>query len=721
MPRTIPRLECLEDRSLLSVLSPGVKVLSIARPAELSPGQMPYGFAPSQIRRAYGFDQITFANGAIAGDGRGQTIAVVDAYDQPDLASDLAVFDSTFGIAAPPSFARVNEYGGSALPPPSASWGVEESLDVEWAHAIAPGANIVLVEASSPTVTDLLNAVNFARNLPGVAAVSMSFGGGEFSSEAYYDGYFTTLAGHSGVAFVASSGDSGAAGAPEWPSVSPDVLAIGGTQLTTDASGNYLSESGWSGSGGGISLYESQSSYQSGVVTQTSNSRTVPDVAYDASTLSPFAIYDTAFYSGWIAVGGTSCGAPQWSALVAIVDQGRALAGRGALDGRSQLLPAIYALPSSDFHDVTSGSNGGYSAGRGYDLVTGRGSPIADAVVAALVGPTAPPAKPTLTTLAVTSNPSVYGTRVTFTAEVLAPGGGVPTGGVEFLDDGTPLGEGTLTSGVAAFSVANLPTGGDAITAVYEGCAAYASSSSVPLVEIVRAAPTITELTPGSNRAAAGQTLSLTAVVASSAAGASAPTGTVWFLADAIPVGGAILNSGSTTLDLFGLTAGQHRTVAVYSGDGNDYASESGEITVTINPGAVTALAASAPPGSVRSNGVQAPSVDPRHTSPGSRSTDAGVPATALGYLATEDLWAFVQARPRARFDSSSPAGVGLPSVTSSDSATVEPSGSEDGSSAAVCPDPRPAATTAAVADWLSAEDAMDNPLAPAGPGLAIA
>jgi hypothetical protein len=523
------------------------------------------------------------------------------------------------------------------------------------------------------------------------------------------------------VAFVASSGDSGAAGAPEWPSVSPDVLAIGGTQLTTDASGNYVSESGWSGSGGGLSRYESQSAYQSGVVTQTSNSRTVPDVAYDASTLAPFAIYDTAFYSGWIAVGGTSCGAPQWSALVAIVDQSWALADRGALDGRSQLLPAIYALPSSDFHDVTSGSNGGYSAGHGYDLVTGRGSPIADAVVAALVGPTAPPAKPTFTTLACTLNPSVYGTRVTFTAEVLAPGGGVPTGDVEFLDDGTPLGDGTLTSGVAAFSVANLPTGGDAITAVYEGSAAYASSSSVPLVQIVRAAPTSTELTPGSNRAAAGQTPSLTAVVASSAAGTSAPSGTVWFLADAIPVGGATLNSGSTTLDLSGLTAGQYRIVAVYSGDSNYYASESGEIMVTINPGAVTASTASAPAGSLGSNGVQSQSVVPRTTSADSRKTDAGVPATALGYLATEDSWAFVHAQPLARFDASSPTGVGLPSATRSDSATVEPAGSEDGSSAAVGTDPRPAATTAAVADWLSAKDAMDNPLALAAPGLAIA
>jgi len=121
-------------------------------------------------------------------------------------------------------------------------------------------------------------------------------------------------------------------------------------------------------------------------VTQTSALRTVPDVAYDASSASAFAIYDTDGYNGWLQAYGTSAGAPQWAALVAIADQGRALAGKGSLDGGSQTLPTIYHLPQSDFHDVTSGSNGTYSAGPGYDLVTGRGSPIANLIVAGLVG-----------------------------------------------------------------------------------------------------------------------------------------------------------------------------------------------------------------------------------------------------------------------------------------------------------------------------------------------
>ncbi len=184
---------------------------------------------------------------------------------------------------------------------------------------------------------------------------------------------------------MASTGDSGSSGAPEYTSASPNVLAVGGTQLTTDTAGNYLSETGWSGSGGGLSAYESQPGYQKGVVTQSSTQRAVPDVAYNGSGSCTYAIYDTSGYGGWITVYGTSAGAPQWASLVAIADQGRALAGEGTLDGGTQTLPAIYQMPQSDFHDITTGSNGAYSAGPGYDLVTGRGTPIANLVVGQLV------------------------------------------------------------------------------------------------------------------------------------------------------------------------------------------------------------------------------------------------------------------------------------------------------------------------------------------------
>jgi hypothetical protein len=449
-----PALENLEERTLLSANNyPAVHLLQAAgfHPAAVQPmAALPAGLSPAQVRHAYGFDQITFSNGNIQGDGTGQTIAIIDAYDQPNIASDLAAFDSTFGIAAPPSFTKVNENGGSTLPAASASWGLEISLDVEWAHAIAPGARILLVEASSSSDGDLDAAVDYARKQPGVSVVSMSYGGAEYSGETSEDTYYTTPSGHAGVTFVASTGDSGSAGAPNAPSVSPNVLAVGGTQLSVDGSGNYLGETGWSGSGGGISVYESQPSYQKGVVTQSTTKRTVPDVAYNGSSGSAFAIYDTD-YGGWVQVYGTSAGAPQWAALVAIANQGRALAGQGALDGPSQTLPDLYQLPSADFHDITSGSNGGYSAGPGYDLVTGRGTPLANLVVSGLVGSSNPPpgqppvvvtpasATPTpvtgtTTQLSVAANDPA-GLALTYTWSVVAAPAGAPA--VGFSANGT--------------------------------------------------------------------------------------------------------------------------------------------------------------------------------------------------------------------------------------------------------------------------------------------
>ena len=161
----------------------------------------------------------------MAGTGAGQTIAIVDAYNDPNIKSDLQVFDNQFGIAAPPSFNVVNQTGGANLPAADAGWSMEIALDVEWAHAIAPGANILLVEANSSSINDLVGAVNYARQAPGVTTVSMSWGGSEFAGESTYDSYFTTPAGHAGVSFVAASGDSGGSG--EWPAVSPNVLGGG--------------------------------------------------------------------------------------------------------------------------------------------------------------------------------------------------------------------------------------------------------------------------------------------------------------------------------------------------------------------------------------------------------------------------------------------------------------------------------------------------------------
>ncbi len=436
-----PALEYLEDRTLLSAAYPAAHALAPGPVPSFAGAGLPAGLSPAQVRHAYGFDQITFANGAVRGDGSGQTIAIVDAYDQPNIAHDLAVFDATFGLAAPPSFTKVNQAGGTAYPATSAGWGLEISLDVEWAHAIAPGARILLVEASSADWSDLLAAVNYARAQPGVSAVSMSFGSGEWPSESALDAYFTTPAGHGGVTFVASSGDAGSAGAPNSPSVSRNVVAVGGTQLSVDAAGNYLGETAWSGSGGGVSVYEAQPGYQRGVVTQTTTRRAVPDVSYDGSAGSPFAVYDSG-YAGWLEVYGTSAGAPQWAALVAVADQGRALAGKGTLDGATRTLPMLYQLPAAGFHDVTAGGNGGYAAGPGYDLVTGRGSPRANLIVAALAGtPAAAPTPPHVTTPAHAAASPVSGTRTVLSVagtDAAGAAGLIYTWSVTGLPSGAP-------------------------------------------------------------------------------------------------------------------------------------------------------------------------------------------------------------------------------------------------------------------------------------------
>jgi subtilase family serine protease len=350
------------------------------------------GLSPAQVKIAYGFNQLGNVAGSQAANGAGQTIAIVDAFDDATIKSDLNAFDGKFGLPAlqPGQFQVVNQQGGDILPSPSPrgdDWTVETSLDVEWAHAMAPGANILLVEANSDGFNDLLTAVAYAASLsgvsasaPGVSVVSISWGSSEFPQETQLDGYFTTPAGHRNVSFVAAAGDSGPPGL--WPAYSPNVLAVGGTHLQTGASGNYRMEIGWNFGGGGYSQFEREPSYQAGV--QSSGARTIPDVAYDADPNTGFAVYDSLdpyATAGWDVIGGTSAGTPQWAALLAVANQQRAASGLPALAAAD-----LYQLPIADFHDVTVGFNG-FSAGPGYDLVTGRGTPYADRIVHALASP----------------------------------------------------------------------------------------------------------------------------------------------------------------------------------------------------------------------------------------------------------------------------------------------------------------------------------------------
>lgn len=371
---------------------------------------VPVGYSPANIKGAYGISGVT-------GNGAGQTIAIVDPYNDPDITNDLNAFSTYYGLPTTSqfSFYVVNQNGGNPLPgtdpngPATNSCEAEEALDVEWAHAIAPQASIVLYEANSNGLSDLMTAVNTARSLAGVSVVSMSWGGSEFSGETAYDADFTTPAGHAGVTFVASTGDTGTlvnGGSPgvpdvEWPAASPNVVAVGGTSLTINTTSNtWASETTWgatasnpnNATGGGQSTYESEPTYQDEAQQPNTGHRQVPDVAFDADPNTGVAVYDSYDYGNggaWAATptGGTSVGAPCWSGLIAIANQQRANIGLGPLDGPSQTLPDLYATSEAGYHDITTGNNhvpgdsGYYSAGANYDKVTGRGTPVANALV----------------------------------------------------------------------------------------------------------------------------------------------------------------------------------------------------------------------------------------------------------------------------------------------------------------------------------------------------
>jgi len=333
------------------------------------------GYTPTQIRHAYGFDQIT-------GNGAGQTIGIVVAYGSPTLQQDVATFSSTYGL--PPANITVAYPQGT--PSGDSGWALETSLDVEWAHAIAPGANILVVVAKSASLTNLLAAVDYAVS-HGAAQISMSWGGSEFAGETGFDYHFNVP----GVSFFAASGDNGAGSS--WPAASPYVISVGGTTLNLDTAGNVLSETGWAGSGGGISSYEIRPGFQNGW--NTSANRTIPDVSYAADPATGFPVYISNYggTSGWIVVGGTSAGSPQWAALSALSNSARAAALQAPAAALYGLAATSYA---TDFRDITSGSNGSYLDTTSYDLVTGLGSPLSASLVPALSIYTTPVLPPPL-------------------------------------------------------------------------------------------------------------------------------------------------------------------------------------------------------------------------------------------------------------------------------------------------------------------------------------
>jgi subtilase family serine protease len=317
----------------------------------------PSGLPPSTIKSVYGFSTSPTV-------GAGKTIAIVDAYDDPTAESDLGVFSSQFNLPSCTTgngcFKKVDQSGGTAYPRTNTGWALEISLDVQWAHAIAPGAKILLVEASSNSFTNLLAAEDYAKTH--AQYVSNSWGGSESSGEASNDGHFA----QSGVSFFVSAGDAGLPA--EYPSASPNVISVGGTTLKVSSSGALISETGWSGGGGGCSAYETATPAQAAFATYAQVScggkRATPDVSLDADPASGVAVYDSTRYQGrqgWFTVGGTSASSPMWAA-------------RSADTGAVVNASAVYG-GAITFRDITAGNNGAPCL-TGYDLCTGLGVPV---------------------------------------------------------------------------------------------------------------------------------------------------------------------------------------------------------------------------------------------------------------------------------------------------------------------------------------------------------
>jgi N-acetylneuraminic acid mutarotase len=334
-----------------------------------SPSVTPSGYGPSDLQSAYSLPSSTA--------GAGATVAIVDAYDDPNAEADLQVYRAQYGLPACTTangcFSKVAQDGSTNYPAPDSGWATEISLDLDMVSAICPNCKILLVEATDNSLTNLGTAVNEAVTL-GAKYVSNSYGGSEDPSETTAD---TSYYQHPGVAVTASSGDGGYG--VEYPAASQYVTSVGGTTLTRDSTVTRgWTETAWSGAGSGCSAYESKPTWQ----TDTGcNKRTVADVSAVADPNTGVAVYDSYQGSGWGVWGGTSVASPIIASTFALA--GTPVAGT---------YPSSYPYAdTAALNDVTSGSNGSCSpaywctAGTGYDGPTGNGTP--NGVAAFTTGP----------------------------------------------------------------------------------------------------------------------------------------------------------------------------------------------------------------------------------------------------------------------------------------------------------------------------------------------
>jgi len=424
-PLQLPRL--LNPSDLRSVTYAGT-----ASDPNNNTSEFGLALTPAQIRTAYGINSLPTTVDGKPLDGTGQTIAIVVPYNDPTIFADVDAFDEQFGLTYPgptlynqygaaPTFLKVYDQNGNLINNPATTSDVptdltgdsemEATLDIEWAHAIAPGAKIDLIECNvykdgnaylinpDGTIGGLSIGIRHGASLPNVSVVSMSLAALEYGAELSLD---SADFAQPGVTYLAGSGDTGAPGG--YAAFSPNVVAIGGTTLTLNPDGSYSGETGWgypdstsptgwTGSGGGTSKYEPEPGYQLGV--QLSGQRTIPDAALIGGTLVAVADSYTPGNTGWVTVDGTSLATPCWAGLSAIVNQGRAAAQGRAFDSSSptEAPTALYALPTSDFNNNLGGNNGTKLNTTRYNEVAGLGTPKANLLVPDLINMTMLPTR----------------------------------------------------------------------------------------------------------------------------------------------------------------------------------------------------------------------------------------------------------------------------------------------------------------------------------------
>ena len=490
-------------------------------------------YTPAQIRAAYGLPALPAAGASLTAAqaaqlGAGQTIYIVDAMHDPNVAAELAAFNSKFGLptcatkaiasnvslplavasASACEFSVVYNTAAGAMtataPAYDSGWATEITLDVQWAHATAPLARIVLIEAPDASLNSLLGAVQLA-NAMGPGIVSMSFGATEGNWTASVDAAFT----HANMTYLAATGDAGAG--VEWPSVSSHVVAVSGTSLTYTGSG-ARSETVWSGTGGGISQYVATPAYQTSSVPGmgTLAHRSVADVAFNAdpNTGQYLAVMTPGSSAvNWLSAGGTSLSTPQWAGVVAVANAVRAGAALPALGAPHAVLYGQIATASgtyaSAFADITHGSDGTCAtcaARTGYDQPTGLGTPNVNSLVSTLAGVAAAPVAPVVTSASISGT---VGTALSFTVSASA------ADPLTYSLSGAPAGMSISAAGVVTWAT---PVAGSyAVTVTASDATTNLSGQGVYSITI--AAPTAPVVSSGSVTGKPGTPLSFTVTV----------------------------------------------------------------------------------------------------------------------------------------------------------------------------------------------------------------